>query len=333
MNNDASKHDKGIALIAVLSILLLITLLSLTIVTVSKICSIRTHIDRLNERSMLLAEGASNRIFWLLLNDRKNFKTRVLGDVDYNKDESHERLMADGVTHEFDYYGGKVEYQLKDLQTGIQVSGPAARMGVNKLIDQPNIDAAKKNKLTNLANRLMDYVDADSLLRVNSLESNEYAALGLSPLPRNSIMQFREEVLYIPGAKDFFAVDKIGRLSSVALIAPNGLRQINVIRPNIFNSSKTTIARLANLSSDESDEVEQALKKWVSAKTPLSESLEATLLERLKQHFSFAESGYYTMIIRASANPAFRGLPLVVSMQVTNRIAFNGRNFYEWTIY
>ncbi|MCF6175298.1 MAG: hypothetical protein L3J71_05995 [Victivallaceae bacterium] len=330
--DSTDKNNQGIALIAVLGILLLITLLTLSIITVSKICALRTAGNNINERSMLLAEGAVNRIYWILMSDRKNFKNRLMGETDYTAEET-KRLMADGVIHELDYYNGKAEFSIYDMQSGLQVNGRSPGRELNQQLNQPLITESRKNELEIFRNRLLDYTDSDSLIRLDSLEAGDYSELDMSPLPRNRAMEFREEVLYIPGKKDFFTIDKIGRLSSVALIAPRGLRQPNIRKPNIFNSSEKTITATANLSAGESETVTAALNAWYKQKTPLSESLDALLLSKLKQYFSFAESGYYTIIVRASSNPEFRGIPLAVSIRITETIPLSGRNFYEWTLY
>lgn len=327
-----TQNDQGIALIAVLGTLLLLTLLTLSIITISKICALRTAGNAINEHSMLLAEGVANRVYWILMNDRKLFRDRLLGTADYEASDA-KRLMADGVNHQIDYYNGHAEFSIYDMLSGIQVNGNAPGRNLNQQINLPFIKESRKNELQIFHNRLLDYVDSNSLIRLNSLEKNSYSGRGMAPLPRNRPMEFREEVLYIPGSKNFFTINEIGRLSSVTLIAPRGLRQANIKKPSIFNSSAKIIATITNLSSGESEIVSTALNAWFKQKTPLNESLDATLLARLKQNFSFSESGYYTIIVRASSNSEFRGSPLAISVRITERISPSGRNFYEWTLY
>jgi hypothetical protein len=325
--------EKGIALVAVMSILLLITLLTLSIITTSKTCALRSAGANINARSMLLNESAANRIYWMLMHDRKNFSDRTLGETDYNDTES-ERFLADGVKHEFDYYGSKVRYQIYDMQSGISLDGRQPNREIKQLSQQLYLDDDKKNALDTLSNRLLDYIDKDDLIRVNSFENSNYRELNLYNIPRNNVFKIREEVLYIPGSEILFPIDNIGRLSSAKLIAPQGLRQLNTSRLNFFNTPIATIAHRANLSSIEREAVVAALNAWFLHRIPLSQSLDATLIATLKKHFSFVESGYYTIIVQTSPNTAGNGSsPLVISMKINNSIPLKGRNFYEWTIY
>ncbi len=333
MKSSANQQsEQGIALIAVISILTLITLLTLTIISTSKICAISNSGNRIASRSMLLSESAANRIYWLLMQDRKNFPNRNLGEIDYQNSETP-RFMADGTTRRISCCGSQATFTITDMQNGIAVNGYNPGWQLQQRAKQPYIAEKEKKLLITVNNRLLDYVDRDSLVRLNSLEVNDYRDLNLPNLPRNQPMQLREELLFIPDTEKIFHVDRLGRLTSALLIAPRGLRQLTHSRPNIFTVSPAEIRSSTKLSEDEYQLVIEALQQWKKNHIPLTQSLDSTLLARLKQHFSFNESGYYTIITRASAMPHVKGIPLVISLRIGNAIPPAGRNFYEWTLY
>lgn len=66
--------------------------------------------------------------------------------------------------------------------------------------------------------RIADYVDADDTVTTDGFEEADYEAFGMSPLPRNAAMQFREELAWIPGVTEMFPADGSGRLSALRLI-------------------------------------------------------------------------------------------------------------------
>lgn len=330
-NKIKNKNQQGIALIAVLGLLLVVALLTASIVTVTKISAMETVTFSENERSTLLAEGAAARIMWLLINDRQQFPNRTLGAADY--EEQPDRIMADGTKHELKYYDGKTEFEIYDMLSGFNVYGNTPDRELSVLNNAFLMDKKGEDELNVLRNRLMDYVDADDHIRLDSLEAADYSEQKMFPLPRNDVMQFREEILYIPGSFEFFKPDDIGRLSSVNPIPPERMQNPYSSRQSIFSANELILKGKVGLNDIEIEKVLSAIEEWKTNHKPLEDSLEIDLLGRLKSNFSFNESGFYTIIVRASSHELYRGRPLAISIKLSNSITRQGLQFYEWTFY
>ncbi|MHB9138838.1 MAG: hypothetical protein ACYC4Q_05495, partial [Victivallaceae bacterium] len=348
---DSGTHgngQRGAALVVVLSLLLLISLITSTIVTISLSSAAQSSAFTEYEKSMLLAEGASARIYWLILNDRilhPNRDPGAIGAADKtnsktspektNSDKENDKpeFLADGTEHHISYYGYNVTFVISDMMSGFDVSGYSPE---NNLKDAKNLKKAKDGEQTEnsaieevdpeftiFQNRLMDYIDVDSLIRIDGMEKDEYKSLGLYNIPRNDKMQYREEVLFIPDAKKYFSTDEYGRLSTIKLIVP----QRNAGQPqqlNIFAVDKAIIKNKIKCTEDELEMILKALESWKKDQTPLSDSLPLALITKLKQNFTFQESGFYNITIRASTNDNNQGRLLSVSMRIMQTITPEG---------
>ena len=101
------KDERGSALIAALCLIFTAGMLTATVLILSQISTydIAAHVSL--QRSSYLNEGVMNRVQWLLAAEQNLYPDRALGDIDYTEYD-YDRYMADGVTHEMDYYGTKV---------------------------------------------------------------------------------------------------------------------------------------------------------------------------------------------------------------------------------
>ena len=114
---------------------------------------------------------------------------------------------------------------------GIDVSGN----NPTRQLSFATTDSDKKEQLEKLSNRLNDYVDADDLVRLDSLEATGYENRKLFNLPRNRAMQFKEELRWIPGFKKHYPLTDDGYWSCFRLIAPDNLRMLSG-RPNLYST-------------------------------------------------------------------------------------------------
>lgn len=326
------KTERGIALVTMLGVLAAISLLAASAVALSQYAEKDSYTFASFSRSAYIAEGAANRIYWLILNDRKKYPQRNIGSSsgDALQDEG-ERYLADGVQHIFDdYYGERIKYKIYDTVGGMDVSGNLPQRDLMAQMNNIKENSESRQKLETLGNRLQDYADSDSIPKLNSLERDEYIQLGLEPLPRNRPFQYREEIFLIPGMQDFCRLDGSGRLSSIRLIAPDGLQPLGG-RSSLYSTPLSQIAQKCRLTDLEISELEQAFMKWNKSKIPLKESLPAGFLSRLEMYFGTAESGFYTILIDTATEqqPGMR-------LAVTFRPQF-GKNaqleFYEYMFY
>ena len=100
---------------------------------------------------------------------------------------------------------------------------------------------------------------------------------------------------------------------------------------NFFSADPSQIQLTTGLEDAQVQEVIGAKNSWLSNKTPLSEILAPDILGKLKQRYSFRESGYYTFIVNASPGKGLAGRILTCTIQVTRNISnYSDLRYYEW---
>ena len=325
------KSERGIALVTTLGILAVVSLLAASAVVLSQYAEKDSYTFSSLTRSSYIAEGAANRLYWLILNDRKKYPQRNIDISDDALQEDEERYLADGTPHLFeDYYGEKVKYEIRDAVGGMDVSGSMPQRDLIAFMGDLEKDSAERERLEMIGNRLQDYVDSDDLVKLHGMEQSEYLQANLINLPRNRPFQYREEMLLIPEIQQLCQPDNSGRLTSIRLIAPQGLQPIGG-RPSLYSSSISQIASLCRLTDMETAELEQAFTEWNKNKTPLKKTLPSGFLKRLEMYYGTSESGFYTVLIDTSSEqqPGIR-------LAVTFRSQFGNSSqleFYEYMFY
>ena len=320
------KSERGIALVTTLGILAVVSLLAASAVVLSQYAEKDSYTFSSLTRSSYIAEGAANRLYWLILNDRKKYPQRNIDISDDALQEDEERYLAGGTPHLFeDYYGEKVKYEIRDAVGGMDVSGSMPQRDLIAFMGDLEKDSAERERLEMIGNRLQDYVDSDDLVKLHGMEQSEYLQANLINLPRNRPFQYREEMLLIPEIQQLCQPDNSGRLT-----APQGLQPIGG-RPNLYSSSISQIASRCRLTDMETAELEQAFTEWNKNKTPLKKTLPSGFLKRLEMYYGTSESGFYTVLIDTSSEqqPGIR-------LAVTFRSQFGNSSqleFYEYMFY
>jgi len=328
--------EQGSALVVVLGVLVLISVLTASLVVVSQSSSRSSRTAYDYSLSAYVAEGATARVQWLLMKDLAQNSNRILGVQHLTDEDAPDaiRFMADGTEHNIEYYGSKVSVALYDMYAGIDISGPARTMTKNfehiksLFADEP--DALENFK--NFEDRLLDYIDSDSLIRLNGAEKVDYESNGRSPLPRNARMQYRQEMAYIPGVADFFKVDELGRFSDFRIITTRSALGKKG-KPNFFATDIQTIVNMCQMSEAEEVMVVSAKERWENERISLTETIEPLLFNRLKSKFSFNESGYYTFIVKGQNGENGVTRTLATSLRVGKSMPSRGNKFYEWLLY
>lgn len=337
-NPSAPSADKssqsGSALIIVLGITAFTSLLILSIVSISQTSNLSVMTANDRGYATYYAESALSRALWLLAADKRSFSNRSLGELDYSAlGDGTDRFLADGVKHEI--YCGDDAFamvSITDMASGIDVSGlnPVKDLSGNK--KNTGDDAQKFDGYNAFLNALQDYIDADSFVCLNGgLEKSDYESMGLQPLPRNSKLQFREEMALIPVAKDFFKPDCYGRLSDIRIIPPTGLQQLpSSGKSFFFPVSCEKLMADCNLTLEEAQQTLAAKEQWNTKRIRISDLLEPDVLGKLKQKYSFSESGFYTFTVYAPAGENMAGRILISSLKVDKNISSEENiQFYE----
>jgi hypothetical protein len=295
----AHRGESGSALIAVLVMIFTAGILTTISLAISKSSTFEVRTATELQRSMYIAEGVANRAMFLLAADRYFNASETLGETDYDSFDV-ERFLADGIPHELNYHGTKVRFTITDAADGMDCTENNYSQSLQKLSASREDDTSFAEYLDTVSTRIKDYIDSDDTKSDNGLEKDDYEELNRIPLPRNNIMQFREELLWIPGFKRLYPTDRNGRLTKIRLIPPDGTVSLSDKQPQLLSADATMLKGYASLEDEEIDSVQEAVRYWRSERTPLSETLDPDLLKRLNNVFSRQESGFYTIVVEAS---------------------------------
>jgi hypothetical protein len=323
-----------VALIVVLAMMVIIGMIVASTVAISQLDDRLTALDRDRAEAAYLAESAAARVIWLLRYDCATHPTRELGGEEILQNKDEERFMADGSIHTIAISGGQAEVAIQDMINGTDISGPTPDKALKRNADDAEFseDEALFERHEKFINALRDYVDADSLLQlVDGFEADEYANIGRRPLPRNAPFQYREEVLWIPGAKEFFKANEAGVLDAF-LILPPTLRLPPVRgKPNFFSAGADQLIKEGGFTAAEAEEIIATRERWRKEPGKLEDTFDPEILSRLQQRFSFRESGYYTLVVKASVGPDTAPRILTCSLQLSGQLAATETlRYYEW---
>lgn len=294
--NHSSRHlrnrESGVALVAALAMLFTAGLLVTALVAVSQTSTQGIYTQTELMRSGYIAEGAGNRIRYLIEADRQHNNTRRAEDVDFDEYD-YDRYLADNTEHLIDYHGIPVRFRITNAVSGIALRTVSS---LDALSYGRETETAVTDTLTVFSNQLADYIDNDDDTRDDSLEQADYDDLGKNNLPRNGSPQFREELQWLPAAAELLPNDRDGRPSLIRLF---GVDQNTA--PSIYTANYALLRTVGKLEEEAALEVLDALEEWKQNRTPLGDQLDELTLPQLQQNFSWNESQYYTVTIRQAA--------------------------------
>ncbi len=327
--------ESGAALIAVLSLMLLMAVIVASVVTSSQSTRFAVAASTQMSDSVYYSESAAARGLWLLMNDKAKFTNRIASKKSDTPEVENERFVANGATHRIECDNIAMSLKITDMFSGINIAGFNPAEAMNYMSTALEKDPERRDELEAFKTRLMDYVDQDDHIRPNSMESADYTSLDLTPLPRNSQMEYREEILLIPGCGKFFPPDENGVLSCINIIPPARVRVGTNTRPNLYSAPDRLIKDMCNLEEDELALVKEALDRCREEQLSLEDAFyqQPQLLTRLKAQFSTSETGYFTLTIRPAPDAGIAGRTLVISLKVDSNITSDGLHFIQWQLY
>ena len=314
------RRERGFALLLVLGSLFALEIMAGHLVAISEVSAKEALIAAERARLSYGAESAIDRAFWLLLADRKKNPTnRTMGTANQRPDPTQEVWMADGGAHEIVTADGiKVRVAIQDAECGIDVSGPGAVNTLRSQLSGP--DKEKNEDLDRFLDIFQDYLDTGDDRRLHGKEREDYAAEGWPDLPRNGAFQFRDEAFWLEGLSTVLnnTATGVGSFTATAEPAkpePLSLESLRIIppptiifprtqKPNFFSATPTMIQqRGANqpipFNPAELALIQEAKRRWSLDHTPIDQSLDPPLYQRLNQLFSFQESGVGTFVATA----------------------------------
>jgi len=300
--NEFKTHDNGesgAALISVLCLIFTAGMLATAALALAMLgsFSVASHVKM--QRSMLVSEGVANRVMWLVAADRSLYRTsEQLGETVYD-DYDTDRFLADGVPHTIDYYGEEVQFTIADARSGIDLSSGGYSAALRSMGRNREDDADWTDAITALRSQIADYIDSNSdTTGDDGMEEPNYDELDMRPLPRNAAMQFREELFYLPAFRDLFTADRGGRLGGIRLIPPKNTVSLSGTPP-LMSATDDMLKSYCSLEDGEVTEVRDAIDAWIKERTPLSDSLDTGIIEKLGA-LARTESGSYTVTVEAS---------------------------------
>ena len=327
------KSEDGVALIAVLALLSSVSVLVMSMVVYSQLSTygIRNDSDAL--RSRYIAEGALNRIIFLLAADNNEYRTSSLENFDYSEYEE-ERFIPDGRPRELDYYGTIVKYRIENGAGGISITGSNINTALNNLtrIRQTNEEDLSE-AVTIFRTRFNDYVDSNDMVGDDGMENEEYAEFEENtPLPRNKALQFREELYYIPDGINFFPLDRNGRMTLINPLTVTGNRNS---RPDLFQANYALLTNYANLSHEDAMETLKTIKSYKQEPFILSEEFDPLLLQTLKNYFSITNSGCYRVTIENASGGSAGSVRLDATFNNPGMAGSEGKTitYLDWLLY
>ena len=327
------RNERGAALVAALCVLLTVSMLAASAVALSKASAEGLALSSGRVESWYAAESCASRAQWMLMRELELNPDREIGkkpDPRLRQAKS-ERLFADNVLHRLELYGSEAECRIRDMASGLDATAAASSIRMLFRDFGPGRDAQVQGDAETLAMRIEDYVDTDDFIRKDGLERSDYDAAGLQGLPRNGLIRFREELALIPGFAALFPDPENGILDIFRPIAPLNLQQ-SIGRPAFMSAPPLLLEKHCRLNAKELDATLRAREQWQSQGTPLSESLDPSLQQKLRSTFGFSESGFYTLETTGRSGGAAPG-SLIVSMRIERNPSGKSLAYYDWLQY
>ena len=329
-------REKGAALIVVLSFLILVGMISSTIVTISQKSSRKIKVETDRAVSSYLAEGASARLQWLMMADLQKNTNRDASqrfDKSSSDSSSTSKYIATGRPISVHYYDATITARIFDMASGFNIAGSNGAQALQTLIQAYSMSPAIVTNIRVFIDRFSDYISGIGGKSANGMSKADYTGMGLYPLPRSDQLQYRDEVLWIPGAGDLFIPNQFGRLSELNIIPPQGM-YFYVNKINFFSADKAMIMAQCAFSEEEANNIIQGRDNWLKGDSNLTiyNFIDTNYMMKLTQQFSFQDSGYCTLVITASQGEGCYERMMIISTK-TGTISGNAIQYYEYLVY
>jgi hypothetical protein len=226
-------------------------------------------------------------------------------------DDAQESWMADAKPHHFQRPEDATEVivALHDANQGLDVSGRNAVSEIRERLERPEDGTDQQIAVREFIDVLKDYIDPNDLTPLYGMEQPQYAELGWPDLPRNAPFERREEILWLRNVQILVGsteadrnVDGTRILNDIRIIPPKNMRFPGHDKPSFFSASSAAIQQVLDLDEYELERVMEARQEFWQTGEDFRTLLDADLYARLRQRFSFRESGIITVTVTAT-NP------------------------------
>lgn len=175
---NARRTQTGVALVMVLWILLLVTISSGAYTLMARMDQLEAHTVMWGTRARLIAEAGLN-----------------LAVLSLRDPEDEQRWMPDGRPYELKYDDATIEVKVTDERGKVNINS-ADEATLVRLFVANEVEEGVANAL---AAAVLDWTDADELVRPNGAEEGEYTAAGYQVGPANREFIMVEELLQVIG--------------------------------------------------------------------------------------------------------------------------------------
>ncbi len=268
-------------------IVMLLSVLMLGLISVTTLTSQQIMTSNALSETAYETESVANRI---------NYLTRIkLRNNNFKGQRSNifDNILT-GATREIIINNQVYCYKIIDAAGGLNFSSTNPSKAISILQKYYQKKQKKSQQLVNLSAIIKDYNDMDNFLSTNGAEFTSYSNKQLN-LPRNSRIQFRSEILFIPMARKFLFPDNDGRLTMVKLIVPKGLRNVGSKR-NLLNIKSKELQYLGDFNKNQSQGIFNTIRtNSTNDLSNLTTNFTPDIAQRLKNNFSSKPSGIYTI--------------------------------------
>ena len=312
------KNNRGIALITVL---LSLAVISVIATSVSITGNITYRLGLVNVKSitnMYQAESRMTRAVWDMAYELKRpdgNRSRRLGykdDLGSESEGEEERFFADGKPHVYKTDENIITVKYEDANKGFDFSGniDSTKIRMIKAMIKLPVEADQE-PVDTFIDKLIDYTDRNDLFRDKGAEREQYEEESGYDLPRNGVLEYAEEALWIPGIEEAVFASSEYHDNDTELFDFNISQYLRVIpyrgqnfprtsKPNFFSSTDYQIMIYADLEQSELQDVLQAKRSWYREGINIKDSLGDEFYNRLTQFFSFTESKIYLIQVQVS---------------------------------
>ena len=300
--------DRGSAIIIVLAVLAVFSLMVWQLSAGTESLAREAKTQAVRSELKYAAESAAARAFWLHFCEPRRQATSGPTDAQDAAAYRPDTWPADSRHRNLRVGEFEADIRIEDANAGIDVSGYRSSEQLHAYLLAGNADGVDGVAVAgNVMDLLRDYVDRNDrdATRFSGMEAPEYAARGYPHMPRNGSMQFREEILWMPGIdavlpleRDALGILRDDLVGQLRVIPPKYERFPGVARPSFFASSPTVLRVHGGFTDLELEDVLAARRRMQREDIALPELLEPELVSRVRRHFSLAESGVATITVR-----------------------------------
>lgn len=171
-------RQRGVALVLVLWILLLVTISTGAYTLMARMDSLEAHTILWSTRARLAAEAGLN-----------------LAVLSLRDPDEEQRWIPDGRSYRIRYEDVDLELLITDERGKLNVNAA----GEETLVQLFSANGLDEGQAGQLASAVLDWIDADTMVRPNGAEEEEYLAVGYQVGPANRGFLMIEELLQVLG--------------------------------------------------------------------------------------------------------------------------------------